>query len=221
NWDEAASLLAADGYDTVFYMAAYGPVIYGDGLRECLEACHPLGIGVYAWVVMWETDYITSDQQGSVLHGDRTPMDIDAGVIRRRIDLADPRNLELMAGTCLRIAAEYPVVGIHLDFIGEDYRLSDSSAGYSDLITVMQTGDMTAAVRAVRDSLSRINRVVLLSASVLPPERESLAFSQMWKRWLDDGLLDFAVTLNITESDSQFVALGEILQRSPSTDRID
>ncbi len=72
-----------------------------------------------------------------------------------------------------------------------------------------RAGKITDAVRAVRDSLNRINRVVQLSAAVMPHEREMLLFGQMWNRWLELGLLGFVVTMNYTESDSQFVVWCE------------
>jgi len=234
NWDRLAPLLAANGYDTVFYMAAYGPVIDDEGLRECLNACLPLGIEVHAWVVMWKTDFISSDQQESLLREGRMQAYSDGEVIQNWLSPTDPSNVELMAETCLRIAAEYPVTGIHLDYIRYKYYLSGYSEStldrflketnlrsvdwpddcirggeYYERFMEWRAGKMTDAVRAVRDSLRRINRVVQLSAAVMPHEREMLPFGQMWNRWLELGLLNFVVTMNYTESDSQFVLWSE------------
>jgi uncharacterized lipoprotein YddW (UPF0748 family) len=230
NWDDLAPLLAANGYDTVFYMAAYGTVIDGEGLQECLNACLPMGIDVHAWVVMWRTDYAPDVQQGSMLREGRMQAYSDGEVIHNWMNPTDPRNVELMARICLRIAAEYPVTGIHLDYIRYKSYLSGYSEStrdrfldemslrslnwpddcirdgqYYDSFMEWRAGKMTDAVRAVRDSLNRINRVVHLSAAVMPHEREMLLFGQMWNRWLEQGLIDFAVTMNYTESDSQYV----------------
>ena len=234
NWDELAPLLAANGYDTVFYMAAYGPVIDDEGLRECLDACLPLGIEVHAWVVMWRIDYVSGVQLEILQSEERLQAYSDGEVIRNWLNPTDPGNVELMAETCLRIAAEYPVTGIHLDYIRYKYYLSGYSENtldrfleemnlrsvdwpddcirdgqYYERFMEWRAGRMTDAVRAVRDSLNRINRVVQLSAAVMPHEREMLPFGQMWNRWLELGLLDFVVTMNYTESDSQFVLWGE------------
>lgn len=234
NWDELAPLLAANGYDTVFYMAAYGPVIDEEGLRECLDACLPLGIDVHAWVVMWKTNYLSIDQQDSLLLEGRMQMYSDGEIVQSWLNPTDPRNVELMARTCLRIAAEYPVTGIHLDYIRYKYYLSGYSEStldrfleemnlrsvdwpddcvrggqYYERFMEWRAGKMTDAVRAVRDSLNRINRVVQLSAAVMPQEREMLLFGQMWNRWLELGLLDFVVVMNYTDSDSQLVAQCE------------
>lgn len=234
NWDELAPLLAANGYDTVFYSAAFGPVIDGEGLQECLDACLPLGIDVHAWVVMWRTNYAPDVQQESLLREGRMQAYSDGEVIQDWMNPTDPRNVELMASVCLRIAAEYPVTGIHLDYIRYKYYLSGYSEStrerfldemslrsidwpddcirggqYYDSFMEWRAGKMTDAVRAVRDSLNRINRVVQLSAAVMPHEREMLPFGQMWNRWLERGLIDFAVIMDYTESDSQFVIWGE------------
>jgi len=44
NWESLAPLLAENGFDTVFYCAAYGPETDIEGLRECVEACSENGI---------------------------------------------------------------------------------------------------------------------------------------------------------------------------------
>ncbi len=234
NWDELAPLLAANGYDAVFYMAAFGPVIDEEGLRECLDACLPLGIEVHAWVIMWRIDYVPGVQLGSLHREERLQAYSDGEVIWNWLNPTDPRNVELMAETCLRIAAEYPVTGIHLDYIRYKYYLSGYSENtfdrfleesnlrsvnwpddciqggeYYEKFMEWRAGKITDAVRAVRDSLNRINRVVQLSAAVMPHEREMLLFGQMWNRWLELGLLGFVVTMNYTESDSQFVVWCE------------
>lgn len=234
NWDELAPLLASNGYDTVFYMAAYGTFIDEDGLRECLDACLPLGIDVHAWVVMWRTDYASDVQQEKLLCEGRMQANSDGEVIQNWMNPTDPRNVELMASVCLRIAAEYPVTGIHLDYIRYKYCLSGYSEStrdrfqdetglrclnwpddcildgqYYGSFMEWRAGKITDAVSVVRDSLNRINRVVQLSAAVLPHERDMLLFGQMWNRWLELGLIDFAVIMNYTESDSQYVIWGE------------
>ncbi|MCK4505825.1 MAG: hypothetical protein KAW14_09420, partial [Candidatus Aegiribacteria sp.] len=68
---------------------------------------------------------------------------------------------------------------------------------------------ITDAVQAVRDSLSKINRIVLLSVAGTPREQEMRYFSQPWDVWLRSGIVDFVVPMNYTESDSEFVYWGE------------
>jgi len=233
-WDTIAPLLANEGYDTVFYLAAYGPALFEEGLQECLDACRPLGIDVHAWVVMWRTDYSPELMD----RGELTPEDMqyysDGEMVDNWMNPAVPSNVQGMASVCLDLAARYPVEGIHLDYIRYKYYLSGYSqrnlreftahlgirgcvtaeecvrdGRYYDEFMRWRANTITDAVRAVRDSLGRINRVVQLSAAVFPHEREMLLFGQLWNQWLDTGLVDFVVPMNYTESDSQFTVWGE------------
>jgi uncharacterized lipoprotein YddW (UPF0748 family) len=230
-WDELAPLLRDNGFDTVFYMAAYGPVVDGEGLLECLEACRPLGIDVHAWVVMWRTDLLPRRRREELVRESRIQVHSDGTEVENWLNPTDPENVALMAGTCLDIASDYPVDGIHLDYIRWNYYLSGYSEAtrrrfleetglgrvrwpedclrdgrHYDRFMRWRAGKITEAVRAVRDSLGRLNRVVPVSAAVLPRTDQSLLFGQMWGEWLDRGLLDFAVTMSYTRSDSQLTA---------------
>ena len=233
-WEELAPLLRENGFDTVFYMAAYGPVVDGEGLQECLEACRPLGIDVHAWVVMWRTDLLPRSRREELAGQSRTAVHSDGTEVESWLNPTAPENVALMAGTCLDIAAEYPVDGIHLDYIRWDYYLSGYSEAtrarflnesrlsrvrwpedcmadgdHYDVFMRWRAGKITEAVRAVRDSLRRLNRVVPMSAAVLPRPEHPLLFGQEWDRWLDEGLVDFVVPMNYTRSDSQLTAWAE------------
>ena len=233
NWDEIARLLSLNGYDTVFYCAAYGPETDTEGLQECLNACTPLGIDVHAWVVLWKTGKCPVEDQNRFELNGRLQISSD-GVVQNWLCPTDPQNVIAMAQLCLKLAAEYPVTGIHLDYIRfssnrvcfcdgcrERFRRdvgirsvdwpSDCVSGgrLHDNFMQWRADMVTDAVQAVRDSLSRINRVVLLSVAGTPREQEMRYFSQEWDVWLRSGIVDFVVPMNYTESDSEFVFWGE------------
>jgi hypothetical protein len=199
DWNELAPLLVDQGFDTVFYLASSGPDIRDEGLLECLEACRPLGIEVHAWVVMWKISPVSIFEQGSLIREGRLLAPGEAALFSEYMNPADHRNVELMAGTCLRIAAEYTVEGIYLDL-----RFNTDSLSLSEI----QSTSITDAVAAVRDSLNRINRVVQLSVAVEPAGIEMQQPVSMWYRWLQRGYIDFAVAMNFTHSDSEFTAWG-------------
>ncbi len=237
-WEEIAEDLEESGIHQVYYLAAYGPVIDRRGLEECLAACQAHDIDVHAWVVMWKTDFI-SDSLRNVLQDQSrylaySPTYQDGAVVSDWLDPTDPRNVGMMAGVCQEIAADYPVKGIHLDFIRYNYYLAGyssqdkqrfmedtgifrmnwpddciSGGRYYDRYMEWRADRITAAVQAVRDSLNRLNRVVELSAAVLPRTVMMRGFGQMWDHWLQSGLLDFVVTMNYTSSDSEFVSWGQ------------
>ena len=235
DWAHIAPLLSSNGFDTVFYCASYWPDTDIDGLNECIDACNQYDIDVHAWVIMWkihqtpEAQSLLPDLDGRLQVG--VNGDTAAG---NWLCPTDPDNVAEMASVCLRIAAETSVRGIHLDYIryasnrvcfcdGCRERFQRETGTYGiqwpedcepggrlyTLYNNWRAEGITAAVQAVRDSLSRLNKVVELSAAVLPREREMAYFAQFWTEWLDSGLVDFVIPMNYTVSDSELVCWGE------------
>ena len=233
-WDEIAFLLSENGFDTVFYPAAYGTDLDLEGLNACLEACTACGIDVHALVVVFKSRSATDSQNGLEGFATRMQWYSDGSMDSEWLNPTDRRNIDLMTGICFDIAAEFPVAGIHLDYIRWSYYLS----GYSDSTRARYMRDrgiqniqwpedclrggeyyrdyldwrasaVTDAVESVRDSLNRLNRVVQLSAAVMPHQREMIHWGQLWDQWLAEDLIDFVVPMNYTESDSQLAVWGE------------
>lgn len=233
NWDEIARLLSLNGYDSVFYCAVYGPVTDGEGLRECIDACSSQGIDVHAWIVLWKIRLCPEERQDSFSQEGRLQVSSEGDVLEWLCP-TDPRNVRLMAQTILELAEEYPITGIHLDYIryaGYQACFCDGclerfeqdtgnrvidwpddcirGGDLYDSFMEWRAGKITDVIHAVRDSLSSINRVVMLSVAVMPKEREMILFGQMWNTWLCSDIIDFVVAMNYTESDSQFILWGE------------
>lgn len=233
-WESIAAVLHENGFDTVFYPAAYGTEIDREGLNACLEYCSPLGIEVHALVVMFKSVIASDPVYGLENIETRIQVQSDGTSDPEWLDPSDIRNVRLMAGVCLDIASEFPVDGIQLDYIRWNYYLS----GYSDSTRARYLRDrgiqhiqwpedclrggeyyrdfldwrasaVTDAVESVRDSLGRLDRAVQLSAAVMPKEREMIHWGQLWDEWLQDDLIDFVVPMNYTESDSQLAVWGE------------
>jgi uncharacterized lipoprotein YddW (UPF0748 family) len=126
---------------------------------------------------------------------------------------------EWIAGHAAEIARGYAVDGIHLDYI----RTPGIDAGFdgaSRVAFALETGidrgrraalppaerlradaafaefqarQVTAIVRAVRDSLREVRPGLLLSAAVRPdPAEAARHYGQPWLAWLEEGLLDRA-----------------------------
>jgi len=235
DWDELAPLLHKNGYDTVFYCAAYGLETDIEGLQECIEACTPYNIDVHAWVVMWKTGQSSDDVRNNLMRQDRLQVSIDDDArVQTWLCPTDPSNISAMASVCLEIAAYSGVKGIHLDYIRYASNRTCFCDGCSErfqhdarLRSIRWPDDcvpggrtnadynrwrneaITSAVTAVRDSLNRLNKVVELSAAVLPEEREMNYYAQHWNRWLERGIVDFVVPMNYTLSDSELISWGE------------
>lgn len=234
NWGELARLLHRNGYDTVFFCAAYGPDADRDGLQECLDACGEYGIDVHAWVVMWKTDDPADSLWNSLAEENRLQLSVDGDPDAETwMCPADPENVQQMASLCLDLACEFPVNGIHLDYIRYSSdrvcfcdrcreRFSRESGNYGidwpedcyrggrlhDEYDLWRSMIITEAVEAVRDSLENARRDVELSAAVLPREEEMSYFGQQWSDWLEKGIVDFVVPMNYTQSDSELALWG-------------
>jgi len=79
---------------------------------------------------------------------------------------------------------------------------------------------LRAAARSARPD-APVNEQPLLSAAVgTYAERVYLAEAQDWKRWIEDGLLEFAVPMAYTLDDRMFRYLAEGFASSPRSDRI-
>ncbi|MCD6587993.1 MAG: family 10 glycosylhydrolase [Candidatus Fermentibacteraceae bacterium] len=235
NWNELAPLLSENGYDTVFYCAAYGLETDIEGLRECCEACRDYDIDVHAWVVMWKISKSPDSLKNCFEEHNRLQVSLTEGEEASNwLCPSDPENVELFASLCANLARSAPVSGIHLDYIryaddrvcfcdGCRSRFSRWSGNYRfawpddcarggilhDEYNRWRSRTITSAVQAVRDSLGRLDRFVMLSAAVLPRQREMDYFGQHWENWISDGLLDFVVPMNYTMSDSELIAWSE------------
>lgn len=220
-----------------------------DPLAAVLSACAP--IPVQAWLnvyYLWgapappaNRDHPGHPGQPWILHdingrpvSDYTDLDKGRGWIEGTY--ADPAS-EAYRALLKRVAAElvtqYPVTGIHLDFIrypgwgygqtgplGERFRKRfgfdprllperitrqdlygwiDGTLPPADRLLVtaalfwadMRAAEVTAMVRAVRDSIDRVNPALTLSAAVFPDAGDAyLVKGQDWPSWAAAGLVD-------------------------------
>jgi len=79
---------------------------------------------------------------------------------------------------------------------------SASSAGSADAWDGWRRDQVSSLVSRIRASLQAVNPQATLSAAVSAyPSRAYLSLLQDWRGWLDEGLLDFAVTMLYTRDD--------------------
>jgi uncharacterized lipoprotein YddW (UPF0748 family) len=85
----------------------------------------------------------------------------------------------------------------------------------NELVATLRTAARSAQPEAPE------NRQPLLSAAVgAYAERVYLAEAQDWKRWIDDGLLEFAIPMAYTLDDRMFRYMAEGFASGPRSDRI-
>ena len=136
---------------------------------------------------------------------------------------AHPGVREHIAGITAEIARRYPVDGIHLDYIRQpsvdvgfdqtsrarfamEYGADPGRLGLlppAQRATIVklwndfQRDQVTAIVRAVRDSLDAVRPGILLSAAVFADTVTARRrIQQPWMDWLRDGLIDRAFTMS-------------------------
>ena len=80
---------------------------------------------------------------------------------------------------------------------------------------------VTALVEAIRNAARAVQPKLEISAAVIPyADRAYLSLLQDWRRWLDDGLLEFAVAMTYTRDDRLLRYQAESFAGSPHADRI-
>ena len=160
---------------------------------------------------------------------------------------ADERVRDWVAGNAAEVARRYPVDGIHLDYIrtpgidagydgatrlafaqetGVDRarlagRPAAERAALADSFASFEDAQVTALVRAVRESLETIRPGLPLSAAVRPDPTEAARFyGQPWADWLADGLLDRAFPMCYSPETQTVLDQLEDIARRVGRDRV-
>jgi uncharacterized lipoprotein YddW (UPF0748 family) len=209
----------------------------GDPFACLIDRAHVAGIEVHAWVncfLVWSADHPPNDPDHVVrthpewvacTAGGRSLMSLSPELRARfgcegvYLSAAHEGARAWIAGNCAEIARDYPVDGIHLDYV----RLPGPSVGFDPATRVafavesgidrlnppamtdarqqevekafedFQARQVTALVAAVRESLAAIRPGLVLSAAVRPDLADAAHhYGQDWTRWLAEGLLDRA-----------------------------
>jgi uncharacterized lipoprotein YddW (UPF0748 family) len=80
---------------------------------------------------------------------------------------------------------------------------------------------LTALVKTLHDAVKGVRPQLEISAAVIPfAERAYLSLYQDWRRWLEDGLLDFAVAMAYTQDDRLLRYHAQGFAGSPLAERI-
>lgn len=240
-WDATVKTLADHGFNALFanfswtvsgdypsrFSVPHPSLQQKDGtvqdlLQECLEACRKYGIQLHVWVVVCNMGEHTPESVKEALRkAGRTQRD-------RQGNPSDylapqlPENQELLRQVLTELVTQYPVDGVHLDYIR--YPLGEfdcSPAAKRDFQKalgrpvehwpqeVMPGGalrdayrqwcrnNVTALVRVARQALDAARPEAALSAAVYgywPGARESVA--QDAAAWVEEGLVDFLCPMN-------------------------
>jgi uncharacterized lipoprotein YddW (UPF0748 family) len=247
-WKEALPVLKAAGFNavapnmlwsgTAFYPSKVVPVNHkvkeeGDYLQQILDAAKPLGMQVHVWKVMWQLgeDWI-SDPGVLEPFRKRGKLQVDlSGKERPWLCPCDDENRAYELAAILE-AANYPIDGIHLDYIrfsGQDVSYSKmcrkrfESSGHMKVAhwpqdcapggarfeeyAAFKREVITSFVREVRRELKKKRPSLQLSAAVFAyPGIARDSVSQDWPTWAKEGIVDWLSTMTYTEDSAGFIA---------------
>lgn len=242
---------AEAGFDTVFFQVrGNGTVFYRsrlepwaaelggtdpgfDPLRVACEEARARGVRLHAWVNAvpgWRGErppadlrqlYHTRPEWFLVdQHGKRQPLAKDYYVA---LNPCLPAVREHIAAVCAEIAANYPVEGVHLDYIrflekkGDRdyprdaatlslYRRDTGKAPDDDPAAwaAWKTRQVTTLVREIRRRVRAARPSAKLTAAVFPTPALALRVHQDWTTWVRRGWIDLVVPMVYDEDDARF-----------------
>jgi uncharacterized lipoprotein YddW (UPF0748 family) len=243
-WDETCAVLAKNGINAVFpNVQKPGMALYqtralpmgdsvgqvGDSLAAAVAAGRSRGVGVHAWIILWNLEGAPEAVVASFRRAGRLQVSA-SGAALDWLCPSHPENRAYELNAIRDLAARYAVAGIHLDYVryksGDycycsgcrsrfmrdtgltprrwpaDVRQGPQAAAYRD----WRRTRITTFVAAVRETVRQVNPAIKLSAAVYPGYpgcRDSIA--QDWGEWLRAGLLDFACPMNYSGDTTQSV----------------
>lgn len=243
SWLEVNTKLAANGFNAVFPNMLWGGRAYypsrflpvdesvetaGDQIKLCLEAGKKAGIKVHVWKVNWNLVNAPQSFIQQMRKEGRTQKDAQG----KDLDWLCPSHLanyQLEKDSMLEVAKNYPVDGIHFDYIRypgyEGCYCEGCREKFEKLVGAKVTSwpqeviqgrhrqqylefrrsNITRLVRSASAEARKIRPGIQISAAVFadwPACRDTVG--QDWVQWLKDGLLDFVCPMDYTSSAGQY-----------------
>ena len=242
-WERTCQVLAANGFNAVIanmldagaaaYPSRYLPSPGGapDQLAEAVTAAHHHGLAFHAWKVNYNLDEAAPDFVDGLRRQGRLQRR-SGGAEVNWLCPSHPDNQALEIASMLEVVRDYPVDGIHFDYI----RYPDADACYCDGCRdrfqtqsgcsvanwpeQVITGDLAEAfqqwrrqaitelVRAVSVEARRMRAEIQVSAAVFsdwPDTRTTIG--QDWVTWAQAGYLDFVCPMDYEPDSGRFADL--------------
>jgi uncharacterized lipoprotein YddW (UPF0748 family) len=244
-WEQAAATLKANGFNTLMPNLLWGGVAYypsqvlpvapavagrEDPLAACLAAARRHGLQVHVWKVDWNLGRDAPAAFVAQLRAERRLQASDAGVEQPWLCPSDPRNLALERDALVEVARNYPIDGIHFDYMrypdghhcfcdpcrkrfeqatGREVvrwpaDVKPRGVRREDWIAWCQE-NINTLVRTTSDAVRRARPGLKVSAAVFPQwDTDSRLLMQDWRKWCALGWVDFVCPMDYTESDPRF-----------------
>jgi len=239
NWETAMRTLREANLNAVFpYMCTAGVAWYPskhlpresgrDYLQMATEAGQRWGVPVHARMLNLYAMCIPASQRSKYQKEGRL-MVSSSGKTTNWLCAVNPANRKLQVDLAVEMATQYPVAGIHLDYMrypGESYcfcpHCKKDFARYvgravPNMAVAVKSGEtrkqflswrrevLTGLVREIRLALRQARPDMPLSAATfLNWEDHRDGFAQDWKVWVDRGLVDFVCPMSYTPDNTRF-----------------
>lgn len=245
SWDTAIKRLKDNGFNAIFTNMLWGGVTYypsdvlpvaadiaekGDQLAECLAACRKYGVEIHAWKVSWRLGQdVPKSHLAAMRAAHRLQQSYD-GREQPWLCPSHPDNQRLELDALTELVRNYPVDGIHFDYIrypSPDYCFCDPCRQRFEASTgktvvnwptdVRPKGDrreewirfcqdnITTVVKSVSEEVRKIRSEIKVSAAVFRYwDINSRSVMQDWRLWCERGYLDFVCPMDYTSSLSTF-----------------
>lgn len=206
----------------------------GDQIAECLKWGRKYGVEVHVWKVNYNLDrapeaFVETLRAEGRLQKDRYGKEV------KWLCPSHPANFELERASMLEVVRNYDVDGIHFDYIrypggntcyGEGCRErfqeqtgirvahwpEDVISGDAfEAFQQWRQDQITRLVKTVSEEARRIRPGIKISAAVFSNwQTARYTVGQDWKRWVEEGYLDFVCPMDYTPSAEQF---EEVVQK--------
>lgn len=248
-WEQSIRILAENGFNAVIPNMLWGGVAYypskvlptapqvadqGDAIAACLDACRKYGVQCHIWKVCWNMGSRTPQSFRDRMKAEgRIQVNLDGAPTPDWLCPSHPANQRLEVDSLVEVVRNYPVDGVHLDYIRYPDRQSCFCAGckarfekhigapvrgwpkavmdeaaLQDQWREFRRAQITAVAAAVHREVREARPGVKISAAVFtnwPLDRDNIG--QDWKTWCDKGYLDFICPMNYTPGATQFANL--------------
>lgn len=200
----------------------------GDPLAECIDAGQKYGIRIHAWKAAWNLENKVPKSFIQQMRSERRLQQKYDGSEGAWLCPSHPKNQQLEQDAFLDLVRNYPVDGIHFDFIrypGPDFcfcgpcreRFEKSSekavadwpndvrpdGKRRDEWGSFAQNNITQVVQGTSEGARKIRPGIQVSAAVFRNwEKDSRMVMQHWRLWCERGYLDFVCPMDYTDSPS-------------------
>lgn len=241
-WEQAIRHLAEHGFNAIlpnmlwagraYYPSQVLPTMpevetRGDQIALCLEACRRYGVEIHVWKVNWNLSGAPQEFVERLRREGRLQRDVDGQEVLWLCP-SDPRNFELERDSMLEVVRNYPVDGIHFDYIRYPHQRACYCEGcrqrfqeamgqeVADWPQAVWQGPLreeyrewrrqqiTRLVEAVSREARRLRPGIRISAAVFrdyPNCRDTVG--QDWVLWVERGYLDFVCPMDYMADDEE------------------